>query len=491
MLYRYGHYNADVEAYNKTFGFVATNDSPIAGIDWHRANASVDSIPTNENHTHSSKMLVAEFERKMDARDSASSTNTSSKPLFAYLAFHMVHLAVGSSSSPNASNLAVCDPSKNKCLEAPQRYAAPFMANASLGYDRAAFLGMVSLVDEAVGNVTRRWRKRASTRPSLIVITSDNGSPPDMRGLVGNLPLRGFKHEMWEGGMRVPALVVGDGSIGGTVLPRAVTSTALFHASDWLPTLLANAAGVTNPAAHAANGHLDGIDQWSALAGAPQAVSARTELLHNIDTSDPPVRGFYAALRQGDLKLIIFHNRTRVLFNISADISEGRDLAKLSQYRDELELMTQRIKALDNQTVNCWGGTGLVQLPPHFRGDCDTILPRLRCQTPPPAWVSDWCPTPPGPSPQPPHTFGCESKFPSQFCRTTGHICGNDKVMIHRGSQNRTRCTQICESFENCNCFDMEDASRKFPCKVYSDTSSLTAKQGHTAYVRGTKKHAI
>ena len=448
----------------------------------------MDAVPTEENYAHSSQMLVTEFERKMDARDAKAPSNFSSiKPLFAFVAFHMVHLADGSASSRTAPKLAVCDSKKNKCLEAPQKYVAPFVANASLGYDRAAFLGMVSLVDEAVGNVTRRWKRRASSRPSIIVITSDNGSPPDMRGQVGNLPLRGFKHEMWEGGMRVPALVIGDGSIGGTILPRAVTSTALFHASDWLPTLLANAAGVTDPAAHAADGHLDGIDQWSALAGAPRATSVRTELLHNIDTSDPPLRGFYAALRQGDLKLIIFHNRTRVLFNISADASEERDLARLPRYRDELQSMANRIKALDNETVNCWGGTGLVQLPPHFRGDCDTILPRLPCHTPP-VWVADWCPTPPGPGPKPPHTFGCDSKLPTQFCRTTGHICGNDKVMLHRGPQNRTVCTNICKSFANCNCFDMEDLSRKFPCKVYSDTTSLTVKQGHTAYVRGTEK---
>ena len=157
----------------------------------------------------------------------------------------------------------------------------------------------------------------------------------------------------------------------------------------------------------------------------------------------------------------------------------------MPRYTAIVSSMSQRIAALDNQTVNCWGGTGLVQLPPHFRGDCDTILPRLRCKTPPPAWVSNWCPWSPGP--QPPPSFGCPSKFPTQFCRNTGHICGNNKVMLQRGPQNKTVCASTCVRLTNCNCFDMEDASHKFRCKIYSDTTSLTVKHGHTSYIRGTK----
>ena len=61
---------------------------------------------------------------------------------------------------------------------------------------------MVSLVDEAVGNATAAWDAAGLSENGLTILSSDNGSPPDFRGLVGNLPLRGFKHQLWEGGLR-------------------------------------------------------------------------------------------------------------------------------------------------------------------------------------------------------------------------------------------------------------------------------------------------
>ena len=127
----------------------------------------------------------------MDARDATAAgrgaTAAVLKPLFAYVAFHMVHMGdgndnsadMGQSASYKAGHLSTClAPEPTKCLEAPLPYVERFMkSNASLGIDRQTFLGMVALVDEAVGNVTRRWSKRfpsgagAVNSNGLIVIT--------------------------------------------------------------------------------------------------------------------------------------------------------------------------------------------------------------------------------------------------------------------------------------------------------------------------------
>ena len=52
---------------------------------------------------------------------------------------------------------SVSEPKRpTKLLEAPPSYTAPFAHNAS-DIGRRTFLGMVSLVDEAVGNATAAW----------------------------------------------------------------------------------------------------------------------------------------------------------------------------------------------------------------------------------------------------------------------------------------------------------------------------------------------
>ena len=181
-------------------------------------------------------------------------------------------------------------------------------------------------------------------------MTSDNGSPPDIRGRVSNLPLRGFKHELWEGGVRVPALVIGEGAVGLPVVGAAATS-ALWHSADWLPTLLVHAAGTKDPSIGAA-GPLDGVDQWSTLiAAAPDGEAAagsggtaaswpRQELLHNIDTSASPVRDFFAGLRTADgLKYVAMHDGTELLFNVTADPTEAHDLAASSKNRGVRQIL--------------------------------------------------------------------------------------------------------------------------------------------------------
>lgn len=133
---------------------VENASSQVIGLDWHRANASTDGSFVRDNTHHSCPLIVGEFERLMDRRDASPPLAGPLKPLFAYVAFHMVHMGDGNDSN-GGSPLAVCQ--IHKCLEAPIEYVDRFSTNSSLTKGRRAFLGMVSLVDEAIGNITRRW----------------------------------------------------------------------------------------------------------------------------------------------------------------------------------------------------------------------------------------------------------------------------------------------------------------------------------------------
>ncbi|XP_076450041.1 arylsulfatase B-like [Babylonia areolata] len=232
------------------------------------------------------------------------------KPLFLYLAFK----------SPHAP------------LQAPARYRRRCKNMQSKA--RKIYCGMVAALDQAVGNVTRALRKARLMNNLLLVFTSDNGGAVYTGG--NNLPLRGAKTTLWEGGTRVPAFVYSP-----TLLNRrGYRHHGLFHAVDWLPTF-AHVAGASTSSFPG----VDGINQWQMLSkGGP---SKRSGFVYNIDDKDKN-----GAIRSGEWKLIagkvgvfnkwypimgehvhhtdfekdtITNNSTYLLFNIKADPEERFD----------------------------------------------------------------------------------------------------------------------------------------------------------------------
>ena len=94
---------------------------------------------------------------------------------------------------------------------------------------------MVTVLDEAIGNVTKTLKDLNLFNDTLIFFTSDNGGATYASGR--NYPLRGGKATAFEGGHRVVAF------IHGTDL-KPYVNEGMFHAVDWLPTILNAALGV-------------------------------------------------------------------------------------------------------------------------------------------------------------------------------------------------------------------------------------------------------
>lgn len=184
-------------------------------------------------------------------------------PTFLYLPFQAVH-------SP---------------LEVPQRYQDMYKNIKDV--NRRKYSGMVTALDEAIGNITAALKKFGFYGNSIIAFTTDNGGQVYAGG--NNWPLRGNKDTLWEGGTRGPAFV------HSPLLKRTgFITNNLFHAVDWLPTLLHVAGGQ-------ADSGIDGIDQWNMINGDVTAI--RNEFIYNIyDTYTLRTRG---AIRVGDYKLII------------------------------------------------------------------------------------------------------------------------------------------------------------------------------------------
>ncbi|WAR29517.1 ARSB-like protein [Mya arenaria] len=162
-------------------------------------------------------------------------------------------------------------------LQVPQQYEDMY-ANISTK-SRRTYCGMVSALDEAVGNITSALRDRGFMDNAII-----NGGPTYTAS--NNLPLRGAKTTLWEGGTRGAAFVYSENLLEKT----GYTNNEMIHAVDWFPTLLTLAGGEPDAG-------MDGVNQWPTVSsGAP---SARSEFVYNIDDIDKN-----AAIRVGQYKLI-------------------------------------------------------------------------------------------------------------------------------------------------------------------------------------------
>ena len=172
------------------------------------------------------------------------------------------------------------------------------------------FAASITRMDAGIGRILDLVKTKGDT---LVIFTSDNGPhkegghSPDFFQSRG--PLRGIKRDLYEGGIRVPAL----GSWPGHSKPGTV-SDAPWAFWDVLPTL-ATIAGVNSPP------DIDGVSFRPALEN-------RKPPPHPHFYWEFHEGGFQQAVREGDWKLVRQLPRLQPeLFNLNDDLGESRNVA--------------------------------------------------------------------------------------------------------------------------------------------------------------------
>lgn len=99
---------------------------------------------------------------------------------------------------------------------------------------RQTYAAMISLMDDYVGQIMQTLRQEGLTENTLVVFTSDNGAPDGEGGaptryFKANGDWRGFKGDVFEGGIRVPMIASWPAQIKpGTVTDHPTTIWDMF-----------------------------------------------------------------------------------------------------------------------------------------------------------------------------------------------------------------------------------------------------------------------
>ena len=187
------------------------------------------------------------------------------------------------------------------------RHVLPLEADANT---RADYVAMVERVDAGVGRILAALDRLGLGKNTIVIFTNDNGG----EWLSHGGPLFHRKGSVWEGGIRVPAIVRWPGRIPAGRVSRQVGMTMDLTAS-----MLA-AAGATVPAGSS----LDGIDLLPILSGRAREVE-RT-LFWRVSGARQQ-----QAVRRGRWKLMMDGGRP-LLFDLDADIGERTDV--IARHRD-------------------------------------------------------------------------------------------------------------------------------------------------------------
>ena len=202
---------------------------------------------------------------------------------------------------------------------------------------RRTLASMTAAMDENIGKLRDHLRQTGLAEHTLLIFLSDNGGSPGPfykqkdPGAVNyslNTPLRGYKGECWEGGIRIPYIVEWPGRIKG-----GITNDQPVSSLDILPTALA-------------------------LAGAPPAeLSDGVNIMPLLDGQRPDAPHeklfwrfwIFKVARKGSLKLVKQRDRPDELYDLATDMCETRNLA--AERPDVVADLNRELAAWESQMI--------------------------------------------------------------------------------------------------------------------------------------------
>jgi arylsulfatase A-like enzyme len=201
----------------------------------------------------------------------------------------------------------------------------------------AAFAAMITLLDKQVGEVLAKLKELGLDKNTIVMFSSDNG--PHLEGgadpdyFESNGPLKGYKRDLYEGGIREPMIVWWPGKI------EAGSKTDHVSAFwDIMPTV-AELAGIKAP---------ENIDGISFL---PTFLNKEGQKEHDYLYWEFHEKGGRKALRKGNWKLVQYNvfdpeKTTTELYDLTKDIGEENNVAA-----ENPEIVSELVELMNSARV--------------------------------------------------------------------------------------------------------------------------------------------
>ncbi len=294
----YGYFHGQIDPY--------THHYKTGVRSWHRNDEYLD------EKGHATDLITDEAVRIIERKHE--------RPFFLYVTYSVPHFP----------------------LDEPEEWTSMYATIAERS--RRLYAASVTHMDDGIGRIVEALDRTGLRDETLIVFVSDNGgqkswhSNTEYKGryadqphtvLGDNRPLRGWKGQVYEGGIRVPALA----NWPGVLTPGQ--SETLIHIVDWMPTLC-GLIGYEAPKEL----HWDGKNVWPAVVG--EGKSNEKRLLY---WKTPSV----SAVRSGDWKLVLNNDGSGAeLYDLASDPYEQNDLASEHPERvAELKRAWKKLRADD------------------------------------------------------------------------------------------------------------------------------------------------
>ena len=279
----YGYFDGQIDPYTHEY---KKETKLTSRKSWHRN----DEYLTEEGHA--TDLITQEAIRIIE--------NENQKPFFLYVAYSVPHFP----------------------LDEPEEWTSIY-DDINLSPSRKWFAASMTHMDDGIGKIIESLDKTGQRKNTLVIFVSDNGgqhswqSDTEYRGkykdkphkvLGNNYPLKGWKGDLYEGGIRVPAFANWPGHLQPNVVNQPV------HVSDWLPTIsnLINTQKTPQK--------IDGQNIWPLLNG--NSDNAENRVIYWKTRNN-------LAVREGSWKLLVFRDTDKMeLYNLENDFRETNDLSE-------------------------------------------------------------------------------------------------------------------------------------------------------------------
>ena len=277
----YGYFDGQIDPY--------THEYKTGRKSWHRN----DELMNEEGHA--TDLITNEALRIINQKHAS--------PFFIYITYSVPHYP----------------------LDEPKEWTSMYDGLA-IAPSRKWFAASVTHMDAGIGEIIEALNKTGQRDNTLVLFVSDNGgqfswhSATQYRGkyankphnvLGNNFPLFGWKGDLYEGGIRVPAIANWPARLKPGVVDFPI------HISDWLPTICSLTGSEENLKTIKKR---DGQNIWTYLVNGKGMNNKRTLYWKT---------GKEYAVREGNWKLVVHRNTNKSeLYDLSKDFRENRDLSE-------------------------------------------------------------------------------------------------------------------------------------------------------------------